>query len=175
VLKLLGYAALLSLVLPSATAAQAPQLISASRLAYFSPQRAFSQSADGKVAQTKLSALQAERTKEVDARTQQLQSQQASLQQSAALLSDAARRLREQEIERFQIDLDRFIQDAQAEFAGVQRDLESAFLARLRPALDRVAKEKSLLLVFNEDAGLIAWGDPSLDVTTDVVARLNQP
>jgi len=35
-----------------------------------------------------------------------------------------------------------------------------------------VAKEKGLLLVVNEDEGLIAWADPVADITTEVVRRL---
>ncbi len=170
--KLLRYAAVLSLALPSAAAAQAPQLIDGGRLAYFSPQRAFAASSDGQLAQAKLSSLRAERMKEIDARTKALQTQRAWLQQSMTVLGDAARRVREQDIEKFQVDLERFIQDAQAEFAGVQRELENAFLPKVQSALDRVAKDKALLVVFNEDAGLIAWADPSLDITPEVVKQL---
>jgi hypothetical protein len=62
---------------------------------------------------------------------------------------------------KFEIDLRRFIQDAQAEITGFQRDVETGFLAKVNPALDQVAIERSLWLVFNEDAGLIAWASPA--------------
>jgi len=172
--KLLWHALVLSFALPSLAVAQTPAPFT-HRLAYFSPQRAFAASPDGKVAEATLATLQIERAKQVEARSQQLQKLQATLQQSGAMLTEAGRRLREQEISRFQVDLDRFIQDAQAEFTGMQRDLETAFLAKLRPALDRVARERALLLILNEDAGLIAWAEPSLDITGDVVARLTTP
>ena len=42
----------------------------------------------------------------------------------------------------------------------------------LRPALADVAKSRSLALVINEDVGLIAWADPSLDITPVVVDAL---
>ncbi len=100
---------------------------------------------------------------------------QNSLTQSALLLNEAARRARVQEIEKFQVDLQRFVEDAQAEFLGVQRQLESAFLTKLRPALDSVARSRGLLLVFNEDAGVVAWSDPALDITPEVVRRVDQP
>jgi len=64
---------------------------------------------------------------------------------------------------------------AQAEFLGVQRDLENTFFAKLRPALDAVAKERDLIFVFNEDSGLLAWANPVADITGDIVKRLNQP
>ena len=72
------------------------------------------------------------------------------------------------------MDLQRFIQDAQAELTGFQRDVEGEFLTKLTPALQQVAQTKSLAMIFNEDSGLLAWAHPSLDVTADVVARLDQ-
>ena len=146
-----------------------------SQMAYFSPQRAFALSGDGKAAQTKLAALEVERGKELAARNAKLKEMQDALQRSAGVLGDTALRQREIEVERFQIDIKRFIEDAQAEFLGVQRDLENTFFKRLRPALDALAKERRLLFVLNEDAGLLAWANPTLDITADVVKRLNQP
>ena len=89
------------------------------------------------------------------------------------MLSPTARQEREREIDRFQVDIRRFIQDAQTEFLGVRRRSEDAFLVKLRPALAAVAKEKGLLFVINEDEGLIAWADPAADITPDVVRRLS--
>jgi len=141
-------------------------------LAYFSPARAFALSADGKTAQAKIAALQVEKEGQVNARRRSLQAQQDELTKSGSLLGDAARAQRSQAIERFELDLQRFIQDAQQELMGVQRDLENAFLVKLRPALADVAKSRSLALVINEDVGLIAWADPGLDITPVVVDAL---
>jgi Skp family chaperone for outer membrane proteins len=163
--------------LPSAAFAQnsAAMIQDSAGVAYFSPQRAFYQSVDGKTAQAKLSSLQAETARRLEAQNGKLKSMQAALEQSASLLSNTARLEREQEIERFQIDLQRFVEDAKAEFLGVQRELESAFLAKLRPALASVAKERGLILVLNEDAGLLAWANPALDITPEVVRRVDRP
>jgi Skp family chaperone for outer membrane proteins len=166
--KALRLAVLTFVGLPAAAAAQAPSL----PIAYFSPQRAFFSSADGKAAQAKLTSLQAERSKEIDARNAAIKQLQAALQRTTAGLDAVTLRLREQEIERFSLDLQRYIEDAQAEFLGVQKELESAFLAKLTPALSLVVKDRGLMLVLNEDAGLIAWADPSLDITLEVVKRI---
>ena len=168
---------LVSLSLPSLAVAQGalPTDVASSRLAYFSPQRAFALSADGKAAEAKLSSLEAAKSKEIAARTAKLKDMQDALERSTAVLGDAARRQREIDVERFQIDNKRFLEDAQAEFLGVQRDLENSFFAKLRPALDAVAKERGFLFVFNEDSGQLAWANPALDITGDVVKKLNQP
>jgi len=170
-------ALLLSMVLPSLAAAQTPSLAAAdtNRLAYVSPQRAFYESNDGKAAQVRLDALQSQKAREVDARNAKLKALQQELAQRATVLAESARREREQEIDRFQIDLKRFVEDAQAEFLGVQRGLENAFLAKLGPALDSVARKRGLLFVLNQDSGALAWADPSLDITPDIVAAVNEP
>lgn len=174
--RLLLVATLASLSLPSLASAQgALPTDAAMRLAYFSPQRAFSLSADGKAAEARLTVLEAERSREIAARNAKLQDMQNSLQQNSSVLGESARRQREVELERFQIDTKRFVEDAQAEFLGVQRNLENTFFVKLRPALDAVAKERGYLFVFNEDSGMFAWANPALDITADVVTRLNQP
>jgi outer membrane protein len=170
-------ALLLSMMLPSIAAAQIPQTINSdpSRLAYVSPQRAFYESNDGKAAQARLGSLQSETSREVEARNQKLKTLQQELAQRASVLAETARREREQEIERFQLDLQRFMEDAQAEFLGVRRGMENAFLAKFGPALDSVAKKRGLLFVLNQDSDVLAWADPGLDITTDVIAIVNQP
>jgi Skp family chaperone for outer membrane proteins len=177
VIRFLFTAALLAL--PSLASAQnQPQALaelSGARLAYFSPERAFAMSPDGKAAEAKLTALEAERSKELSARTARLKDMQDSLQRSASVLGDAGRRQREIEIERFEIDTKRFLEDAQAEFLGIRRDFENTFLTKLRPALDSVAKERGFLFVLNEDSGLLAWANPTLDITADVVKKMSEP
>lgn len=166
----------LALITPGLAAAQQPPASSmASVLAYVSPQRAFFESNDGKAAQTRLSELQAVTSKEVETRSARLKAMQTALAETGSLLADPARRQREHEIDRFQVDLKRFVEDAQAQFLGVQRNLENAFLAKFGPAVDAVAKSKGLLFVINQDSGVLAWADPSYDITKDVVERVNQP
>ena len=173
----LGFVALALVVLPSTGAAQSELAANAAglRLAYFSPERAYAQSNAGKTAQARLASLQADKEKEIGARNAKLKGLQDALQQSASVLGEAALRQRELEVERFSVDVQRFIEDAKAEFLGTKRELENAFLFRVRPALAAVAKEKGLHLVFNEDTGVFAWVSPTLDITPDVVKLVDQP
>jgi Skp family chaperone for outer membrane proteins len=175
--RFLVFAATVGVLWPMAASAQAQvsQDALASRLAYFSPRRAFALSAEGKTAQTKLAALESETDKQLAARNAKLKEMQATLAQSASVLGEAALRQRELEVERFQIDTKRFLEDAQAQFLGVQQDLENNFLAKLRPTLDSLSKERGFLFVFNQDSGLLAWENPALDITADLVKRMNQP
>jgi outer membrane protein len=162
-------APLVLIAVPVVAAAQTP---STTLFACLSPQRAFSESEIGKAAIARLTALQDEKAQQIDERNKALQTEEQTLQQSAPLLSDTARAQRTQELEKFRLDVQRFIEDAQAEVTGVQRDTETAFLARLKPAVERVAQEKKLQIVFNLDAGSILWADSSLDITPEVIEQL---
>jgi Skp family chaperone for outer membrane proteins len=41
--------------------------------------------------------------------------------------------------------------------------------------VDSIARKRGLLFVLNQDSGVLAWADPKLDITADVVAIVNQP
>ncbi len=139
------------------------------RVAYFSPSRAFAESSDGKAATARLDALESARAKEAQAKNVALEKLERTLQQGAAVLSETARDVRTKELEKFRLDTQRFIEDAQAELTGVRRDAESAFLVKLRPAIERVIQDNAIQLLFNFDSGVLAWGEPSLDVTNQIV------
>jgi outer membrane protein len=142
------------------------------RLASFSPQRAFSESAEGKAGIARLTALQTEKARQIDEKNKALQTEEQTLQQSANALSDEARIRRTREVEQFRIDVQRFIQDAQAEVTGAQREVESSFLVKLRPAVEKIARDRGLLFVFDLDGAGIAWSEPTLDITADVIKQL---
>ena len=172
------FVALVVLAAPAAARAQEPTIepsAAIAQMAYFSPQRAFALSSAGQAAQARVTALQMERAREIEARSRTLESQQQQLPQSSALLTETTRGQRAKELEKFEIDLRRFIQDAQTEITGFQRDVETEFLAKLSPVLNQVARDRSLWLVFNQDAGLIAWANPLLDITGEIVKRIDQP
>lgn len=170
------YALLLSLAAPAAAFAQSPPpALAANRVAYVSARRAFLASNDGKSAEARLSAIEVETAKEVAARQTNLQELQARLAQTMPALGEAARRQREQDIGKFELDLKRFIEDAQARFLGARRNVEQAFLAKFIPAVGSLAKERKLLFVLDEDAAPIVWADPALDITADVVKRVDAP
>jgi len=155
--------------------AQSSNASLASRFAFFSPSRAFTESSDGKAATARLSALEADRAKVAKEKEAALRKLEQSLEQTTAVLSDAARGQRTKEVERFRLDTQRFIEDTQAELMGVRRDAESAFLVKLRPAIERVIKDNGIQLLFNFDSGVLAWGDPSLDVTSQILKHVENP
>jgi Skp family chaperone for outer membrane proteins len=141
------------------------------RIAFVDPGLAFQQCAEGKATLAKLTALSqrkqtenADRSKQLDANRQKLES---------SVLTQDARAQLERDIAKQQIELQRFQQDAQSEINSLQQDVQSAFASRLRLVIGEVAVEKGLQIVLNAGEPAIAWVSPSLDVTSDVVKKLD--
>lgn len=143
------------------------------RIAFFDPQVAFQQCGEGKAGLARLNALtQRKQTENADRQTQ-LQANQQKLQAGAGVLSNDARTQLEKAIEKAQVELQRFQQDAQAEINSLQQEVQNEFLARLHVVIGQVATEKGLHIVFNVAEPAIAWITPNLDVTSDVVKKLD--
>ena len=71
--------------------AQSPNASISSRIAFFSPSRAFAESSDGKAATARLTALEADRARAARDKEAALEKLERSLEQSTAVLSEAAR------------------------------------------------------------------------------------
>src|SRR4029077_6027931 len=76
--------------------------------------------ADGKAGAAKVNPLATKKQTEGADKAKALQANQTKLQTGGALMSDAARGQLEKEIERMQVDGQRFEQDAQAELNELQ-------------------------------------------------------
>jgi len=141
------------------------------KIAVFDPQVAFQQCAEGKADLTRLNVLAQRKQAENTDKQKQLQANQQKAQ-SGVLTPDARVQL-EKEIERQQVELQRFQQDAQAEINAAQQDVQTEFAKHLRLAVGQVATEKGIHIVFNIAEPAVAWASPALDVTPDIVKKLD--
>jgi outer membrane protein len=143
------------------------------KVAYVDVQQIASESSEGKAARTKIEDLSNKKTQDLQTRQKAIQDAQAKLNAGGTVMSDAARDQAEKDIERLQRDYQRAQQDAQEEVQSLTRDLQNEFQRKLLPLIGQVAAEKGLHMVFSvADSGLV-WADPGLNITPDVVKRLN--
>jgi outer membrane protein len=144
-----------------------------SKVAYVVLQRIANESADGKTATTKIQALQQKKAAELSDKNKQLQTAQQKLEKEAGVLSTMAAGELQKQVERLQVEIQRFTQDAQAEVQELQQQLQQEFQVRLEPVLQEIGREKGLHFIFNgPDAGLV-WADAALDISTDVIKKLD--
>ena len=159
---------------PAAAPAQPPAPFPAgAKIAFFNPQAVFQASADGRAAVARVNALiQKKQTENAD-KAKLLQGNQQKLQTSGSVMNEAARVQLEKEIEKQTKDAERFQQDAQAEINELQQEVQNEFVKKLSPIVEQLAVEKGLHLVFNASESGIAWAAPGLDLTPDVIKKLD--
>jgi Skp family chaperone for outer membrane proteins len=130
-------------------------------------------STQGKSASAKIEELQKKKQAELQDKNKQLQAAQQKLNQSGTVLNDQARGQLEKEVERMQREIQFAQQSAQAEVQDLTQDLQEEFRKALMPIINEIGKERDLHLIFSVgDAGMI-WGHPGLDITPDVIKRLD--
>jgi Skp family chaperone for outer membrane proteins len=128
---------------------------------------------EGKASTARVQALITKKQAEAAAKAKQLQDNQNKLAQGGTLLNDAARGQLEKEIEKLQVEADRFQQDAQAEITELQTELQGDFQQKLFPILNDMVKEKGLhILLSAADSGVIAI-EPGIDLTAEAIKRFD--
>jgi len=106
-------------------------------------------------------------------REQEIRELQTKATSASALLSADARELLRKDIERKTTDAERWLQDKQKEFQDKQQRLEDEFQKKLAPVVEAVAKESGIGLILRATAGLTFVLDANLDITSQVIAKLN--
>jgi Skp family chaperone for outer membrane proteins len=159
---------------PAPAPAPPPPFPAGAKIGFVNLQQVANLSGEGKVSTGKVQALMAKKQTEAQAKTKALADAQAKLQSSGAILSDAARAQLEKDIERMNIEGQRFQQDAQAEINELSQQLQNDFQQKLFPVLEAVSKEKGIqVLLSAADAGVV-WAEAGLDLTLDTVRKLDQ-
>jgi Skp family chaperone for outer membrane proteins len=143
------------------------------KIGFVNFQRVIQESTEGKASTAKVSALITKKQNEGTEKQKQLAANQQKLQTSGSVMSEAARGQLEKEIERQQVEGQRFQQDAQAEVQELQNELNNDFIKKVTPILQQVATEKGLHALFNAQEAGFAWVDPGLDLTTEVIKKLD--
>ena len=143
------------------------------KVAYVVLQRIANESADGRVATTRIQALQQKKAAELTNKQTQLSSLQAKLEKEGSVMSASAAGDLQKQVEKINVEVQRFTQDAQAEVQELQQALQGEFQQRLEPVLQVVAAEMGLQFIFNgPDAGLV-WADAALDISSEVIKKLD--
>jgi len=132
-----------------------------------------SHSKAGKAALAQLEELRRKKSIEVQSKGAELQKQEAQLKQQSAAMSPRAVADLQRAFEKSRVDFDRFQQDAQAEVEAMRTKFDTEFQARVAPIVDAVSKEKGLHFVFGIEQAAIVWWSPAVDISDEVVKRLD--
>ncbi|WP_183566145.1 OmpH family outer membrane protein [Mucilaginibacter sp. SP1R1] len=112
---------------------------------------------------------------DLQAKGQAFQRQVAEYQKNAATMPADQRQTQEQLLQRKQQELQGYQQNATAEFQQSQATENTKLYDKISDFTKSYAKEKGykLVLTFSKANPTVLYGDASLDVTADVVKKLN--
>jgi outer membrane protein len=144
-----------------------------SKVAFVVLQRIVNESAEGKAASGQIQALQQKKANELNEKQKQLQAIQQKLEKEGAVLSASATGDLQKQVEKLNVEIQRFTQDAQQEIQDLQNALQAQFQQKIDPILAQVGQEKGLHFIFNgPDSGLV-WADLGLDISSEVIKKLD--
>ncbi len=130
-------------------------------------------SSTGKDASKKLTDLTNKKQTEISEKGKQLQALTTKRDTGGGVLNDTARAQLDKEIDKLQRDIQFANTNAQAELQELQNELQGEFQKRLIPIVEEIAKEKGLQAVFSiADSGVAYW-NPALNISEEVVKRLD--
>ena len=150
-----------------------PPFPTGTKYAFVNVQRIAAESAAGVTMAGEVQALQQQRLNELNERNKGLQALQQKLDAGATVLSPTAVLQLQQDIERQQIDIQRFTEDAQQEVVNLQTQLFDEFQMRLSPIVQDVATQRGLHMLFSVGESGLVWADQSLDITTEVIEKFD--
>lgn len=169
--RVLSSVALIALLSTSNAFAQVAEQfrIGALRLAYVAQN-----SKTARAAIAEVEAFERKKSTELEVKAVELKKQQVELQKQSAAMSPRAVADLQRAFDKSRLEFERFQQDVQAEVQAVQAKFDTEFRVKLQPIIDEISKEKGLHFVFGiEQASMVAWWSPSVDISEEVVKRLD--
>ena len=142
------------------------------KLGWVNVQAVASQSAEGKNAATKINGLRDQRQKELTDKLKAFQALQQKVETEGALRNDTARAAMQSDLEKQQKELQRLAEDAEQDIDRLTQQLQQEFLAKLQPAIQRVAKERNVDFIFSTEGGLV-HAAMDLNLTEDVIKAVD--
>jgi outer membrane protein len=127
----------------------------------------------GKEGLSRIDEASRKKAAEVEARAAELEKQQIDFRVSSTGLSPRAIADLQRTFEKSKLDFERLQQDARKDLEAMQMQFELEFRAKLAPVVDAVSKEKGLQFVFGLEQAAIIWWSPAVDISDDVVKRLD--
>ena len=152
-------------------AAPAKPFPAGARFAVINVQQVAAESAEGKAANSKVLALNQKKVAELNEKNKVLQATQQKLA-GVSLLSEDERAKIQKDVDRLNLEIQRFTQDAQSEVEELQEKLQVDFQRKLMPIIELVAVDKGIQIVFAHDSG-VAFVDEGLDLTAEVIRRFD--
>lgn len=144
-----------------------------SKIAIIDVQAITFQSQAGKKSIDELKSLEAASLKKIEAKRAEVKKLADSINNQKASLSPSALQDKNLELNRKSVELERLEKDLQAEFQTAQAKKWDGILKEVEPVINDYAKEKGFDLVFIVQPGILAYANPAVDITKEIISRFD--
>ncbi len=142
------------------------------RIAFVDLQRALEETNDGKAAKNRLKSDFDKKQQELDAKQEELKKLKEAFDKKASLMKPEA-------LQKEQSDLQGRFMQLQDTFSRLQKDLAAkeqeatrGILGKLTLVVQKIAEREHFAMVLERSSSVV-WGQPSLDVTNEVIRTYN--
>lgn len=156
----------LAAVLPVAALAQ-------QKVGYVDLQRALNEVDEGKAAKALLKTDFDEKQRQLDAKKADFDQATTNFEKQAVVMSDAAKREKAQELDRRARELQGIFIQLQKDLSEREQQITRGIFDKMASIVREIAEADGFALVLEKSGGGVVWGEPSLDVTNELVRKYN--
>lgn len=136
-------------------------------------QQVLSESKAGQAAKSQLESRFKKGKADIDQKKENLRAAQEKIKQQSALLSEDALQKKVKELRTQEMQLAKEMQDYQEKFTKDNNSKINGIMEKVRSILAGLAKEKGASVVIEKNDVFVLYAKPELDLTADVIKRLD--
>ncbi len=158
---------------PAATPAPQVPFPADAKVAFVNMQALLGESKLGKAGLAQMKTLTDSQQGDLVAKQNAIKTLQQKIQQQGAIVTPTALSQMQSDLEKANRDLQYAQNEAQAQVEELNQKLLGDFQEKVMPIIDALAKEKNLYAVFGAAESGVAYIHPGIDLTTELVKRLD--
>ncbi len=144
------------------------------KLGFVDLQRAIEETEEGKKAKASLRAVFEAKQKELNAKQEALKKAKGEYDSKRLMMTPEARAKAEQELQQQFMELQTALVGHQKELAGKEAEVMKKILAKMERILQQIGTKQGFTMIFEKGEGRVLFGQPSLDLTNEVIRRYNE-
>lgn len=142
------------------------------KIAFVDLQRALEETNDGRAAKARLKADFDQKQKELDAKQEELKKMKEDLDKKSALMKPDALQKAQADFQQRFGQLQETFMRLQKDLAQKEQDATRGILAKLSQVVGKIAERDHFAMVL-ERSSAVVYGQPSLDITNEVIRMYN--
>jgi outer membrane protein len=143
------------------------------KIAFVDLQRALEETNEGKAAKSRLKSDFDKKQKELDEKQEELKKAKEDFDKKAPLMKDDVRNKAAGELQGRFMQLQETFARLQKDLAAKEQEATRGILAKLSAVVGKIAEREKFAMVL-ERSSAVVWGQPSLDITNEVIRLYNQ-